>query len=119
VFGSGYHHSPGIIGTDFLALGLGMIIAALATVKAQEVLFAKDDRGGKQYAPESRYVDLVPTYTNGCASILTDVRPLSGLPGAALCAGGLFIYGFTAVKTHFIVVSCIALRERATEQRLI
>jgi hypothetical protein len=51
--------------------------------------------------------------------MLTDARLLSGLPGAALCAGGLFIYGFTAVKTHFIVVSCTTLRERAIEQRLI
>jgi hypothetical protein len=36
---------------------------------------------------------------------LTRRRLLSGLPGALVCAGGIFMYGFTAIKTHFMVVS--------------
>jgi hypothetical protein len=83
-------------------------MAACATIKAQEVLFAKDDKGGKKHAPESRCVDYARV-NDDCPQTLTDVRLLSGLPGAVLCAGGLFIYGFTAIKSHFMVVSCAHL----------
>jgi hypothetical protein len=50
VFGLGYHHSVGIVGTDFLALGIGMIIGTIGTVKAMEKIFHL-----KKYKPETRY----------------------------------------------------------------
>ncbi|KAF2791820.1 MFS general substrate transporter [Melanomma pulvis-pyrius CBS 109.77] len=84
VFGSRYHHSVGIIGTDFLAIGLGMIIGTIGTIKAMEAIFTRDNLNGKvKYQPESRL--------------------LSCIIGGTLTVGGLFMYGFSAGKTHFIV----------------
>lgn len=55
VFALGYHHSVGIVGTDFLSIGIGMVIGTIATVKAMDAIFKK---GGssieKKYKPESR-----------------------------------------------------------------
>lgn len=58
VFGKGYHHSIGIIGTDYLAFGVGMIIAAFGTIKAMDHVFRKQTPDGKQksHKPESRCV---------------------------------------------------------------
>ncbi|KAF2467807.1 MFS general substrate transporter [Lindgomyces ingoldianus] len=84
VFGLGYHHSVGIVGTDFLAVGIGMVIGTIVTVKVMETIFKKDAATGQvKYKPESRLI--------------------SCIIGAIVTAGGLFLYGFTALKTHFII----------------
>ncbi|ORX96960.1 major facilitator superfamily domain-containing protein [Clohesyomyces aquaticus] len=84
VFGLGYHHSVGIVGTDFLAVGIGMIIGTIATVKIMEAVFKKHDSTGQAgWKPESRLISCVV--------------------GGLLTVCGLFIYGFSALKTHFIV----------------
>lgn len=84
IFGTGYGHSVGIVGTDFLAAGIGMIIGTIGTIKAMEAIFKKDQSTGKaKYKPESRL--------------------LSCIVGGALTAGGLFLYGFSALRTHFMV----------------
>ncbi|RAR00766.1 MFS general substrate transporter [Stemphylium lycopersici] len=84
VFGVGYGHSVGIVGTDFLAAGIGMIIGTLGTIKAMEAIFKRDVASGQiKYKPESRL--------------------LSCFVGGTLLVGGLFMYGFTATRTHFMV----------------
>ncbi|KAF2113518.1 major facilitator superfamily domain-containing protein [Lophiotrema nucula] len=83
VFALGYHHSVGIVGTDFLAVGIGMIIGSIATVKAMDALFKRDEAGKATYRPESRLI--------------------SCIVGTALVVGGLFMYGFSALRAHFIV----------------
>ncbi|KAF2193839.1 MFS general substrate transporter [Zopfia rhizophila CBS 207.26] len=84
VFGLGYHHSVGIVGTDFLAMGVGMIIGTVGTIKSMEAIFKKDSPNGqKKFKPESRL--------------------LSAVPGVVLTTGGLFMYGFSASRAHFIV----------------
>ncbi|PVH71962.1 MFS general substrate transporter [Cadophora sp. DSE1049] len=84
VFGLGYGHSVGIVGTDFLAAGIGMIIGTAVTIKVMQAVFSKDGpEGRKKYKPESRL--------------------LSCVPGLILSTGGLLMYGFSALKTHFIV----------------
>lgn len=84
VFGRGYGHSVGIVGTDFLSCGVGMIIGTIGTIKAMEAIFKRDVTTGKMnYQPESRL--------------------LSCIVGIALMVGGLFMYGFSATRTHFIV----------------
>jgi hypothetical protein len=86
VFGTGYGHSVGIVGTDFLAAGIGMLLGTFATIKAMEAIFKRDSASGQMnYKPESRLIS--------CAV------------GGTLLVGGLFMYGFTALRTHFIVVS--------------
>jgi hypothetical protein len=88
VFGTGYGHSVGIVGTDFLAAGIGMLLGTFATIKAMEAIFKRDAASGQiKYKPESRLIS--------CAV------------GGTLLVGGLFIYGFTALRTHFMVVSHI------------
>lgn len=84
VFGRGYGHSVGIVGTDFLACGVGMIIGTFATIKAMDAIFKRDSTTGKMmYQPESRL--------------------LSCVVGITLMSGGLFMYGFSALRTHFMV----------------
>jgi hypothetical protein len=56
VFGLGYRHSVGIVGVDFLALGIGMMAAMIATVKVQDAMFPKPGEAKRSYKPESRYV---------------------------------------------------------------
>jgi hypothetical protein len=85
VFGAGYGHSVGIVGTDFLAAGVGMIIGTFGTIKVMDVIFKKNEAGHTKYKPESRLIS--------CAV------------GGLLAVGGLFLYGFSALRTHFIVVS--------------
>ncbi|KAH7130930.1 major facilitator superfamily domain-containing protein [Dactylonectria macrodidyma] len=84
VFGLGYHQSVGIVGTQFLAIGIGMMIGTFGTVKAMEFIFKK---GG----PDAH------------KNFKAESRVLSCVVGVLLCFAGLFIYGFTALKTHFIV----------------
>jgi hypothetical protein len=43
-----------MVGVDFLGLGVGMILATVATVKVQQSLFTKGADGEKKYTPESR-----------------------------------------------------------------
>jgi hypothetical protein len=51
----GYGHSVGIVGTDFLAAGIGMIIGTAATIKVMQAIFSKGGlEGRKKYKPESR-----------------------------------------------------------------
>ena len=84
VFGRGYGHSVGIVGTDFLAAGIGMLLGTFATIRAMEAIFKRDTTSGQmKYKPESRLV--------------------SCLVGGTLLVGGLFMYGFTATRTHFMV----------------
>lgn len=84
VFGSGYGHSVGIVGTDFLAAGIGMLLGTFATIRAMEAIFKRDTASGQiKYRPESRLI--------------------SCLVGGTLLVGGLFMYGFTATRTHFMV----------------
>jgi hypothetical protein len=91
VFGTGYGHSVGIVGTDFLAAGIGMLLGTFATIKAMEAIFKRDAASGQmKYKPESRLIS--------CAV------------GGTLLVGGLFMYGFTALRTHFMVVSWILVR---------
>ncbi|KEZ46565.1 hypothetical protein SAPIO_CDS0361 [Scedosporium apiospermum] len=85
VFGKGYGHSAGIVGIDLLAEGVGAMIGMFATTKLLNAIYSRQmKKEGKPYKAESRLV--------------------AGFPGALLVAIGLFIYGFTALKTHFIVV---------------
>jgi hypothetical protein len=57
VFGLGYHHTVGIVGTDFLAIGIGMMAGTLATVKVMQAAFNKDKLAGRRpFTPESRSV---------------------------------------------------------------
>ncbi|KAF2269445.1 MFS general substrate transporter [Lojkania enalia] len=84
VFALGYGHSVGIVGTDFLAVGIGMIIGTIGTIKAMDAIFKKNGpEAKKNYKPESRL--------------------LSCIVGGALSIGGLFMYGFSALRTHFMV----------------
>ncbi|KAF1809111.1 MFS general substrate transporter [Eremomyces bilateralis CBS 781.70] len=81
VLGDGYGHSEGIIGVDLLSVGVGALIGMLVTAKVLDIIYKRQVQG--DYKPESRL--------------------LSAFPGALLVAVGLFIYGFSALKTHFIV----------------
>ncbi|KAL1866817.1 hypothetical protein VTK73DRAFT_4516 [Phialemonium thermophilum] len=81
VFGRGYGHSEGIIGVDLLSEGLGALIGMAVTGKALALVYEKQSK--TEYKSETRLI---------CA-----------FPGALLVSGGLFIYGFSAFRTHFIV----------------
>ncbi|KAF2021283.1 MFS general substrate transporter [Aaosphaeria arxii CBS 175.79] len=84
VFGHGYGHSVGFVGTDFLSAGVGMIIGTFGTIRVMEMIFKKDTTTGQmKYKPESRL--------------------LSCIVGGILSVGGLFMYGFSAMRTHYIV----------------
>ncbi|KAG5288726.1 MFS membrane transporter [Histoplasma capsulatum G186AR] len=83
IFGDGYGHSAGFVGIDLLAQGVGNILGLIATVKAHGIIYERQTRPDKRYNPESR---LVPAF-----------------PGALLIVAGLFLYGFSALKYHFIV----------------
>lgn len=52
VFALGYGQSVGIVGTNFLAMGLGMIVGTFATVKVMDRVFTRG--GEKKFKPESR-----------------------------------------------------------------
>ncbi|OJJ03159.1 hypothetical protein ASPVEDRAFT_84613 [Aspergillus versicolor CBS 583.65] len=83
IFSLGYGHSAGIVGVDLLAQGIGNIIGLFATMKLLDYVYQRQMRSEKGYNPESRLV--------------------SAFPGALVLAAGLFIYGFTALRVHFIV----------------
>ncbi|EEH48212.2 uncharacterized protein PADG_04296 [Paracoccidioides brasiliensis Pb18] len=83
IFGEGYGHSAGIVGVDLLAQGVGNMIGLVVTVKAHGIIYKRQTRPDHIYNPESR---LVPAF-----------------PGALLLVAGLFLYGFSALKYHFIV----------------
>ncbi|KKZ65891.1 hypothetical protein EMCG_08396 [[Emmonsia] crescens] len=83
IFGKGYGHSAGLVGIDLLAQGVGNMLGLIATVKAHGIIYEHQTRPNKTYNPESR---LIPAF-----------------PGALLLVAGLFLYGFSALKYHFIV----------------
>ncbi|EGE85036.2 hypothetical protein, variant 1 [Blastomyces dermatitidis ER-3] len=83
IFGEGYGHSAGFVGIDLLAQGVGNMLGLIVTVKAHEIIYERQTHPSKHYDPESR---LVPAF-----------------PGALLIGAGLFLYGFSALKYHFIV----------------
>ncbi|OAL46922.1 MFS general substrate transporter [Pyrenochaeta sp. DS3sAY3a] len=84
VFGLGYGHSVGIVGTDFLSSGVGTLIGTFGTIRIMDAVFKRDSQSGQlKYKPESRLI--------------------SCIPGGILLVGGLFMYGFTALRTHFMV----------------
>ncbi|BCS29531.1 MFS transporter [Aspergillus puulaauensis] len=83
IFSLGYGHSAGIVGIDLLAQGIGSIIGLFVTMKLLEYVYKRQMRSEKGYNPESRLV--------------------SAFPGALILTAGLFIYGFTALRVHFIV----------------
>lgn len=56
VFGAYYHQSAGLVGTDFLALGAGMLIGTIGTVKVAEHIYKTGVSQGRKYTPESRQV---------------------------------------------------------------
>ncbi|PGG98809.1 hypothetical protein GX51_06605 [Blastomyces parvus] len=83
IFGEGYGHSAGFVGIDLLAQGVGNMLGLIVTVKAHEIIYERQTRPNKHYNPESR---LIPAF-----------------PGAIFIVAGLFLYGFSALKYHFIV----------------
>ncbi|KAF2734368.1 MFS general substrate transporter [Polyplosphaeria fusca] len=88
VFANGYHHSVGIVGTDFLAVGIGMIIGTIVTIKIMDAVFKKSD---------------TPSTTSSKPAYKPESRLLSCIIGTLLTSSGLFIYGFSALRTHFMV----------------
>lgn len=84
IFGTGYGFSVGLVGTAFLAAGVGTMIGTFGTIHAMQAIFKRDEASGQmKYKPESRIISCVV--------------------GGTLLVGGLFMYGFTAVKVHFMV----------------
>ncbi|OJD12649.1 hypothetical protein AJ78_06788 [Emergomyces pasteurianus Ep9510] len=83
IFGSGYGHSAGFVGIDLLSQGVGNMLGLIATVKAHGIIYKQQTRPHKTYNPESR---LIPAF-----------------PGALLIVAGLLLYGFSALRYHFIV----------------
>ncbi|KAM0420339.1 hypothetical protein ACHAPT_011881, partial [Fusarium lateritium] len=82
VFGEGYGHSPGIVGVDMISEGIGALLGMVGTTKLLGIIYRKQIKSGN-YRTESRLI--------------------SAFSGALLVGSGLLIYGFTALKTHFIV----------------
>ncbi|UNI16053.1 hypothetical protein JDV02_002528 [Purpureocillium takamizusanense] len=82
VFGQGYGHSPGVVGMDLLAEGIGAFLGMYTTAKLLEIVYRRQIKK-KEYKLETRLI--------------------SAFPGAMFVSAGLFIYGFTALRTHFIV----------------
>ncbi|KAL2870826.1 MFS transporter [Aspergillus lucknowensis] len=83
IFSLGYGHSAGFVGVDLLAQGIGCMIGLIATMKLLDVVYQRQMRSEKGYNPESRLV--------------------VAFPGALILTAGLFIYGFTALRVHFVV----------------
>ncbi|KAJ3495662.1 hypothetical protein NLG97_g3233 [Lecanicillium saksenae] len=84
VFGGLYGHSPGIVGVDFLSQGIGALIGMALSAWLLELVYEKQmAKQPAAYKAESRLI---------CA-----------FPGAFCVTAGLFLYGFSAGKTHFIV----------------
>ncbi|KAJ4178005.1 hypothetical protein NW755_013492 [Fusarium falciforme] len=81
VFGEGYGHSPGIVGVDMTSEGIGALLGMVGTTKLLGVIYRKQIKS-ESYRSESRLI--------------------SAFAGALLVGSGLLIYGFTALKTHFI-----------------
>ena len=54
VFGNGYGHSPGIIGVDLLAEGIGALLGLPVTVKLMEVVYARATQSKEEYKSETR-----------------------------------------------------------------
>ncbi|RMJ16370.1 hypothetical protein CDV36_003943 [Fusarium kuroshium] len=82
VFGEGYGHSPGIVGVDMCSEGIGAVLGMVGTTKLLGVIYRRQIKS-ESYKTESRLI--------------------SAFAGALLVGTGLLIYGFTALKTHFIV----------------
>ncbi|RSM18091.1 hypothetical protein CDV31_003013 [Fusarium ambrosium] len=82
VFGEGYGHSPGIVGVDMCSEGIGAVLGMVGTTKLLAVIYRRQIKS-ESYKTESRLI--------------------SAFAGALLVGSGLLIYGFTALKTHFIV----------------
>ncbi|RSM05035.1 hypothetical protein CEP52_006542 [Fusarium oligoseptatum] len=82
VFGEGYGHSPGIVGVDMCSEGIGAVLGMVGTTKLLGVIYRRHIKS-ENYKTESRLI--------------------SAFAGALLVGSGLLIYGFTALKTHFIV----------------
>ncbi|RTE81569.1 hypothetical protein BHE90_003879 [Fusarium euwallaceae] len=82
VFGEGYGHSPGIVGVDMCSEGIGAVLGMVGTTNLLGVIYRRQIKG-ENYKTESRLI--------------------SAFAGALLVGTGLLIYGFTALKTHFIV----------------
>lgn len=84
VFGAGgYGHSTGIVGVDLISEGIGAVAGSMTTVKLFDMVYARQDRSKESYKHESRLI--------------------AAFGGGLLNAAGLFLYGFSALKTHFIV----------------
>lgn len=84
VFGAGgYGHSTGIVGVDLLSEGVGAVLGTIVTVKLFNILFDRQDQSKVSYKHETRLI--------------------AAFGGGILTSAGLFIYGFTALKTHFMV----------------
>ncbi|KAH7353135.1 major facilitator superfamily domain-containing protein [Pyrenochaeta sp. MPI-SDFR-AT-0127] len=84
IFGTGYGFSVGLVGTAFLAAGVGTLMGTFGTIRAMEAIFKRNEASGQmKYKPESRMI--------------------SCIVGGTLLVGGLFMYGFTALKVHFMV----------------
>lgn len=67
-----------------------------------DAVFKRDSQSGPtKHKPESRYT----TQMNESQLFVNSLRLISCIPGGVLLVGGLFMYGFTALKTHFMVVS--------------
>ncbi|RSL78424.1 hypothetical protein CEP51_008217 [Fusarium floridanum] len=82
VFGEGYGHSPGIVGVDMCSEGIGAVLGMVGTTKLLGVIYRRQIKS-ESYKTESRLI--------------------SAFAGALLVGTGLLIYGFTALKAHFIV----------------
>ncbi|KAK4087750.1 hypothetical protein PCL_01543 [Purpureocillium lilacinum] len=82
VFGQGYGHSPGVVGMDLITEGVGAFIGMFTTAKLLDIVYRRQIQK-KEYKSETRLI--------------------SAFPGAIFVSTGLFIYGFTALRTHFIV----------------
>ncbi|OAQ92110.1 MFS general substrate transporter [Purpureocillium lilacinum] len=82
VFGQGYGHSPGVVGMDLITEGVGAFIGMFTTAKLLDIVYRRQIQK-KEYKSETRLI--------------------SAFPGAIFVSTGLFIYGFTALRTHFVL----------------
>ena len=83
VFGEGYGHSAGIVGVDLLSEGIGAFIGLIATIRLFNIVYRRNEDSKATYKHESRLI--------------------TAFGGSFLVGGGLFMYGFSALRTHFMV----------------
>ncbi|OAQ70981.1 MFS multidrug transporter [Pochonia chlamydosporia 170] len=83
VFGGGYGHSPGIVGMDLMSEGIGALIGMQGSAVIVQYIYKREINKNKEYKPETRLI--------------------SAFPGAFCASAGLFLYGFSVLKTHFMV----------------